>query len=321
MTNSIKKVLTGCILVLTLALVSTAAMAATVPGKISGTNVKMRKAPNTSATIIQKLTNSTVTVVDKSGDWYKVSFNKKTGWVNDDYIKLVSVKGNINSNGVNFRISPSTSSKKISVLKKNTAVVVLQTSKGWNKIKIGTKTGYVASKFVSNSAAKTTSNLNTATKETVSKDVFQTTAAKVSRSTDAVTLSDALEEAETINDRIVSYAKQFNGVKYLYGGDTPQSGFDCSGFVGYVYIKFGVKLNRSAAGMYSNGLKVSKKELEPGDILFFDASSRKASGTIDHVGLYLGGDSFIHASSSNGKVRIQKLSEYRGIYLGAKRVI
>ncbi len=320
MTNSIKKVLTGCILVLLLALVSTAAMAATVSGKISGTNVKMRKAPNTSATIIQKLTNSKVTVVDKSGDWYKVSYNNKTGWVNDDYIKLVSVNGSINSNGVNFRTGPSTSSKKISVLKKNTAVVILQTSNGWNKIKIGTKTGYVSSKFVSNSVVKTTPNLKTAAIETVSKDVLQTKAATVSRSTSA-TVSVAQEEVETISDRIVSYAKQFNGVKYLYGGANPQTGFDCSGFVGYVYKKFGVKLNRSAQSMYSNGVKVSKRELEPGDILFFDASARKASGTIDHVGLYLGGDSFIHASSSNGEVRIQKLSEYRGTYLGAKRVI
>jgi cell wall-associated NlpC family hydrolase len=73
--------------------------------------------------------------------------------------------------------------------------------------------------------------------------------------------------------------------------------------------------------MYSNGSKVSKRELQAGDILFFDASSRKASGTIDHAGIYLGSDTFIHASSTNGEVRIQKLSEYRGTYIGSKRVI
>jgi cell wall-associated NlpC family hydrolase len=120
---------------------------------------------------------------------------------------------------------------------------------------------------------------------------------------------------------VVSYAKGFIGVKYVYGGDNPQNGFDCSGLIGYVYKKFSVNLNRSAEAMYSNGTRVSKGELKAGDLLFFDASSRKASGEIDHAGIYLGGDTFIHASSSNGEVRIQKLSEYRGTYIGAKRVI
>ncbi|HEX2927103.1 MAG TPA: C40 family peptidase, partial [Ruminiclostridium sp.] len=105
-----------------------------------------------------------------------------------------------------------------------------------------------------------------------------------------------------------------------YGGKSP-SGFDCSGFVGYVFKNFGVSLNSSSASMYSNGIKVSKTNLKAGDLLFFDASSRKSAGAIDHVGIYLGGNQFIHASTSNGKVLVQSLSGYQGTYIGAKRVI
>lgn len=119
---------------------------------------------------------------------------------------------------------------------------------------------------------------------------------------------------------VVDYAKEFVGVKYVYGGTSPQ-GFDCSGFIGYVYKNFGVKLARSAQNMYSNGKNVQRTALKAGDILFFDASTRNRAGAVDHVGIYLGGDTFIHASSSKGSVRIQKLSQYKGLYIGAKRVI
>ncbi len=297
MTQKINKALAGCFIALLLAFASTTVMAATMPAKIAGTNVKMRKAPTTSSQIVTKLSNAKITVTDHSKGWYKVTYNKKTGWVNGDYVKLQSTKGIINANGVNFRKSAGTTSKAISSLKKNTSVQILDVAKGWNKVKIGSKVGYVSSKFVNISA----------------------TSGKTSRSANVVAFA-AIDD-NSINSRVVSYAREFEGVRYSYGGANPHSGFDCSGFVGYVYKKFNVKLNRSAEGMYSNGVKVAKAQLKAGDILFFDASSRKASGQIDHAGIYIGGNTFIHASSSNGQVRVQKLSEYRGTYIGAKRVI
>ncbi|AEY66047.1 C40 family peptidase [Clostridium sp. BNL1100] len=298
MKQKITKALAGCIIALIFAFASTAVMAATMPAKVTGTNVKMRKASTTSSSIVTKLTNAKVTVTDHSKGWYKVSYNKKTGWVNGNYVKLQSVKGAINANGVNFRKSAGTSSKVISSLKKSTSVQILDVVKGWNKVKIGSKVGYVSSKFVNISSAST----------------------KTSRSVNVVAFS-AVEDDGSVNSKLIAYAREFEGVRYVYGGTNPQTGFDCSGFVGYVYKKFDVNLNRSAQGMYSNGVKVAKAQLKAGDILFFDASSRKASGQIDHAGIYIGGNTFIHASSSNGKVRVQKLSEYRGTYIGAKRVI
>ena len=298
MTQKITKALTGCIIALIFAFASTAVMAATMPAKVVGTSVKMRKAATTSSAIITQLTNAKVTITDHSKGWYKVSYNKKTGWVNGNYVKLQSAKGVINANGVNFRKSAGTSSKAISSLKRNTSVQILDVVKGWNKVKIGSKVGYVSSKFVNISSSST----------------------KTSRSANVVAFA-AIDDDGSINSRVVSYAREFQGVRYSYGGANPQTGFDCSGFVGYVYKKFDIKLNRSAQGMYSNGVKVTKTQLKAGDILFFDASSRKASGQIDHAGIYIGGNTFIHASSSNGEVKVQKLSEYRGTYIGAKRVI
>ncbi len=296
MTGKITKVLVGCIFAFSLVLVCSVAMAASQAAQIQGTGVNVRKDPNTSASVITKLSNKRVSVLDKSSGWYKISFEGKTGWVSNDYIKVLSTKGSINADGVNFRESASTSSKVISSLKKGTDIQILDTLTEWHKIKVGSKVGYVSKKFVSSAVNST----------------------KTSRSTEAATFVSEDDNSQV--GRIIAYAKKFIGVKYVYGGKSP-SGFDCSGYVGYVFKNFGVSLNSSASSMYSNGTKVSKTALRAGDLLFFDASSRKSAGAIDHVGIYLGNNQFIHASTSNGKVLIQSLSAYRGTYIGAKRVI
>jgi len=300
MTSNINKLLAGCILSFSLVFVSSISMAATQSAKIEGTSVNIRKAPNTSAGIITKLSNSRVSVVEKSSGWYKISFGGKTGWVIDDYIKVLTTKGSINANGVNFRVSASTTSKVISSLKKGTSVEILDTLKDWHKVKVGSNVGYVATKFVTSATASVKSSRSTTVANLTTEDVGNSDNSAISK--------------------VVAYAKKFVGVKYVYGGMSP-NGFDCSGFIGYAFKNIGVNLNRSAESMYSNGIKVSKNALRAGDLLFFDASSRKAAGVIDHAGIYLGGDRFIHASSSNGEVRIQSLSGYGGTFIGAKRVI
>ncbi len=298
MSGKISKILVGCIFAFSLVLICSVAMAAAQPAQVVGTKVNVRKSPDTSASVITKLSNSRVSIVDKSNGWYKISFDGKTGWVSSDYIKVLTTKGKINADGVNFRETASTDGKVIDSLSKGTSVEILDTLSGWHKVKAGTKVGYIATKFVTVSV----------------------TEQKSSRSTAAAAFSDEEFDENSSDSDLVSYAKQFVGVRYVYGGKSPK-GFDCSGFVGYVYKKFGIKLNSSAASMYSNGVKVSKSALKAGDILFFDASSRKASGAIDHVGIYIGGGKFIHASTSNRKVVIQSLSEYQGKYIGAKRVM
>ncbi|MGP4078988.1 NlpC/P60 family protein [Pseudalkalibacillus sp. R45] len=116
---------------------------------------------------------------------------------------------------------------------------------------------------------------------------------------------------------IISDAKNYIGVPYVYGGISP-SGFDCSGFLNYVFEKNGVDLPRTTADIYRVGTSVSKGSLELGDLVFFETYKPGAS----HAGIYVGSDQFIHASSSKGiTISSLSLSYWDTRYLGAKRVL
>ncbi len=110
------------------------------------------------------------------------------------------------------------------------------------------------------------------------------------------------------------------GVKYQYGGSTT-SGFDCSGFTGYVFAKMGLDLSRRSVDQASQGEKVAKADLKAGDLVFFDTSG-KNNGNISHVGIYVGNGKFAHASTRIG-VTIDELdsSYYKTRYVTARRVM
>jgi cell wall-associated NlpC family hydrolase len=118
---------------------------------------------------------------------------------------------------------------------------------------------------------------------------------------------------------IIDYAKKFLGIKYRWGGTTTK-GFDCSGFVKYVYKKFGIDLSRTSSSQAKNGTYVKKENLKVGDLVFFDTNGGKNG--INHVGIYTGSGKFIHSSSSHSKVVISSLSSgfYAKAYMTARRV-
>lgn len=118
---------------------------------------------------------------------------------------------------------------------------------------------------------------------------------------------------------LTDYAQSLLGVPYKYGGNSPDSGFDCSGFVTHVYRHTsGIELPRSSNEISRHGQIISRDELRLGDLVFFNTLHRKFS----HVGIYLGDSSFIHAPSSGGSVRIDDLSNsyWHKNYSGARRV-
>jgi hypothetical protein len=123
-----------------------------------------------------------------------------------------------------------------------------------------------------------------------------------------------LASTETFGVRAVRFARRMLGVPYRYGGDSP-SGFDCSGFVRYVYGHFGVDLPHSSYADFGLGRGVARGSLRPGDLVFFDG--------VGHVGMYVGGGRFIHAPHTGTFVQVTSLNEpwYRAAYDGARRLV
>ena len=111
---------------------------------------------------------------------------------------------------------------------------------------------------------------------------------------------------------VVGIALQYLGIPYVWGGSSPSTGFDCSGFTSYVYAQVGVSLPHHAASQYNMGTPVSYDQLAPGDLVFFSG--------LGHVGIYIGGGQFVHAPHTGDVVRISSLGERSGSYVGARRL-
>ena len=120
-----------------------------------------------------------------------------------------------------------------------------------------------------------------------------------------------------LSNRIISNAMDYLGVPYVFGGTSPY-GFDCSGYVQYVFANAGISLPRTADVQYEVGTPISTTELVSGDLVFFSTYTWGAS----HVGIYLGDNNFIHASSSRG-IAIDSLgsSYWSSHYIGARRIL
>jgi peptidoglycan DL-endopeptidase CwlO len=136
-------------------------------------------------------------------------------------------------------------------------------------------------------------------------------------STAAVGVSASTPEGSTVvapnvHGGVVGIAMRYLGVPYVWGGSTPR-GFDCSGFVAYVFAQIGVSLPHSSYAMYGMGTPVSISQLEPGDLVFFTGAS--------HMGIYIGGGQFIHSPHTGDVVKISSLSGYYSSnFAGGRRI-
>ncbi|CUV65701.1 conserved exported hypothetical protein, putative endopeptidase [Sulfurovum sp. enrichment culture clone C5] len=114
-------------------------------------------------------------------------------------------------------------------------------------------------------------------------------------------------------------ASKFLGHRYVWGAVGPNT-FDCSGFTSYLYKKEGINIPRTAFAQFNSGKKIDRSDLQKGDLVFFD-TSKKMTGKVNHVGLYIGNNQFIHASSAKHKVVVATLSGgfYSNRFMGARR--
>jgi cell wall-associated NlpC family hydrolase len=143
-----------------------------------------------------------------------------------------------------------------------------------------------------------------------------TTAAATTTSTSTTTSTPAAPTPAPTNLAVghpeaASIALKYLGVPYAWGGATP-GGFDCSGLVMYVYGQLGISLPHYAAAQYGFGTAVSRDQLQPGDLVFFDG--------LNHVGIYIGGGQMVHAPETGDVVKITPLTDFGSSYVGARRL-
>ena len=220
----------------------------------------------------------------------------------------------VNASTVNVRREPSTSSEIVTNATLNTEVVVQSQEGGWSKVTVNGRDGYIATNLLS-STRQTTSRSSTTRRTTTTQSSTQTQNTTSSTTTTTQTTSGT-SSGSSSGAAVVAKAKSYIGYKYVYGGSSPSTGFDCSGFTSYIYKQFGVSLNRTAAGQYSNGTAVSRANLQPGDLVMFGKSG------INHVGIYIGGGMIVHAENSSTGVTTDTINSgyYNNNYVGARRI-
>lgn len=274
-----------------LAATALAADIATGAGCTTGSSLRLRAEPSTSASVVTTLDKSVaVAILDDSVDgWYKIAYNGSTGYVSADYLNVdqdnvFTTYGRVNSDGVNVRSDASTDSSVLATIEEDAIVTVNGLVDGWYDVtcEYGTE-GYIRSDFLD------------------------------------------LTESSSSNSDIAATAKQYLGTGYVYGGASPR-GFDCSGFTMYVYSQHGYSLPHSATSQWQSGLGTrvySISELQPGDLVFFNDPSRNAGKACSHAGIYTGDGQFIQSSSSrSGGVIVSSLTSgyYNTYFVGGIHV-
>jgi peptidoglycan hydrolase CwlO-like protein len=152
-----------------------------------------------------------------------------------------------------------------------------------------------------------------ASKADESQAIVDATMKEIKRIKDAATKASLSRGAvNPTNDKIIAYASNFLGTPYVWGGTTP-AGFDCSGFVQYVYRYFGINLGRTTYDQVDEGVAVSRSELQIGDLVFFGNASSP-----HHVGIYVGNNSYIHAPQTGDSIKVSALT--RSDFCAARRV-
>lgn len=235
--------------------------------------------------------------------------------------------GYVSAEGLRVRKEPTTDSEEIDSLSKNDKVKIIGKIENWYKIDLDGKTGYVSAKYISDKKVPETTSRSgstlrntTATQETTTQEETPKVEEKTVETAPTEPKEPTPSTSGTTGAEVVEYAKQYLGYKYVSGGASPVSGFDCSGFTQYIYKHFGISLNRSSTAQIENGVAVEKSDLQPGDLVIFNNNANTAIG---HVGIYIGDGNFIHASNPSDGVKITTLTTgyYQKRYVGARRVI
>lgn len=241
-------------------------------------NINIRDAAGTEGSIVGKLPeNAGCEILSTEGEWTYISSGEVEGYVLSEYIltgdaaktradEVARYVATVTTDGLRVRLEPNTTSEILATMPKGEELEIVAETGAWVQVNIDGEYGYVSAEYV--------------TCET--------------RLTDAMTLAEARfgEGVSDVRVDLVSYATQFVGNPYVWGGTSLTRGADCSGFVLSVYAKYGIYLPHSSRAQANYGTRVSTSELKPGDLLFYGSGKN-----ISHVAIYIGGGQIVHAST------------------------
>lgn len=252
---------------------------------ISSGNLNIRQEASTDSEVVGILTNhNACELLEDAGDWYKVTSGKVTGYVSKQYLVIgdeaeaiaeqeIKTVATVNTETLNVRAEKSTEAAVLSQVGNSEAFTVNSVADGWVEISVDDSVGYI--------------------------------------SQDYVTLAQALPTAKTIEQMkygdgvsdvrasVVSYALQFVGNRYVWGGTSLENGVDCSGFTMRILGKYGVSLPHSSKAQPSCGTKISASDAKPGDLFFYGSGS-----SISHVAIYIGNGQIVHASNKRDGIKV-----------------
>lgn len=278
---------------------------------VNATSLRVRTGPATYHSVIGGVLNGTkLNVVGSEGSWFKVNYQGKTGYVSSEFVKFV--KGGtttpeqpeqpnqgaigdyyINASALNVRSGEGTNYRIIGALPQGQKVQVISENSGWSKINYNGQTGYIGTRFLS--------------KTPVGGAVDNKPNENQNNNNNNNNTSNNSGDSSSI----LAYAKSMQGVPYVWGGSSA-NGVDCSGYIYHVFKKFGHNISRqSVAGYWSSLPKTSSPQ--PGDLIYFQ-NTYKAGPS--HMGIYLGGGSFIQAGDKGVAIASLSNSYWKSHFLG-----
>ena len=320
----------------------------------STTTLNIRKKGSINAKIVGKMKKGNIaTVLKKGSEWSKVRSGNVTGYVKNQYLVFgdeienfakqnVKKVAKVQTETLRVRKKASTDSKIVTLVSEDDKLKVKKQTDDWAKVKVDGQTGYVSKDYAKvtysfgkaksmkqiqaeqeakkraeeaarNKPVSTTSSSHTSNTGTTSGSTTGST-----QTTKKASVSVSSSGSSATGSRIVSYAQQFVGNPYRYGGNSLTNGIDCSGFTQQIMAKFGYSISRTSSSQSGDGRAVSTSNLRAGDLVFYGDG-----GSIEHVALYIGGGQVVHASNSapypRGGIKISNVN-YR-TPICARRII
>ena len=252
---------------------------------ISSGNLNIRQEASTDSEVVGILTNhNACELPEDAGDWYKVTSGKVTGYVSKQYLvtgdeaesiaeQEIKTVATVNTETLNVRAEKSTEAAVLSQVGNSEAFTVNSVADGWVEISVDDSVGYISQDYVTLAQALPTA-----------------------KTIEQVKYGDGVSD---VRASVVSYALQFVGNRYVWGGTSLENGVDCSGFTMRILGKYGVSLPHSSKAQPSCGTKISASDAKPGDLFFYGSGS-----SISHVAIYIGNGQIVHASNKRDGIKV-----------------